>query len=105
MRTEEIPGIDMCDIYHNNESVAVNLNSPGSSSFSRLRVFLVLALTVAVIVGGVGVFNLVKRTQQRLAQKSAMLAVELKTDYENPFDQNTQYVDPFDESKNPLRNL
>lgn len=28
--------------------------------------------------------------------------VELKTEYKNPFNKNTQYVNPFDEFKNPL---
>ncbi|MEK7561298.1 MAG: hypothetical protein AAB541_00340 [Patescibacteria group bacterium] len=29
-------------------------------------------------------------------------AVELKTDYKNPFNKETQYVNPFDQTKNPF---
>lgn len=31
--------------------------------------------------------------------------VELKTEYKNPFDKETQYVNPFQEFKNPFNNL
>lgn len=31
--------------------------------------------------------------------------VTLKTDYQNPFDKNTQYVNPFSEYKNPFDSL
>lgn len=86
--------------------MALDLDSSNSSSFYHLRIFLVLIVTAGVIVGGFVAFTALKKSQQRLAQKTAALvAVELKTGYENPFDQNTQYVNPFDEYKNPLRNL
>lgn len=31
--------------------------------------------------------------------------VELKKDYKNPFNKNAQYVNPFDDFKNPLAQL
>lgn len=31
--------------------------------------------------------------------------VELKKEYQNPFDKNTQYVNPFSEYKNPFDSL
>lgn len=31
--------------------------------------------------------------------------VELKTEYKNPFDRETQYVNPFQEYKNPFNNI
>lgn len=31
--------------------------------------------------------------------------VTVKTAYQNPFDKNSQYVNPFDQSKSPLLNL
>lgn len=32
-------------------------------------------------------------------------AVELKTEYKNPFTKEAQYVNPFNEFKNPFNNL
>jgi len=32
-------------------------------------------------------------------------SVQIKKDYQNPFDKNTQYVNPFDQTKNPFDNL
>lgn len=32
-------------------------------------------------------------------------SVELKTEYKNPFDKETQYVNPFQEFKNPFNNI
>lgn len=37
--------------------------------------------------------------------KSKEPQVELKTDYKNPFKKDTQYVNPFEEFKNPIANL
>lgn len=35
----------------------------------------------------------------------AETAVELKTKYNNPFDKQAQYVNPFDQYKSPFQNL
>lgn len=71
-------------------------------------VHLALILVVLLILGGaVGFFliskGVIKNPFQNLpffGQKGP--AVNIKTEYENPFKKETQYVNPFDEYKNPF---
>ena len=44
--------------------------------------------------------NIIKLKIPSLKKEPA--AVELKTDYSNPFDKETQFVNPFDQTKNPF---
>lgn len=52
------------------------------------------------------VYFLYARGIIKLTQKKSSLAVEpkvqLQTKYDNPFDANSQYVNPFSEYKNPF---
>ena len=69
-------------------------------------VHLVLPLLLAVIIGAaifaLVYFGLIKNPFSKLpiGQKGANVA--LKSEYKNPFDKNTQFVNPFDSYKNPF---
>lgn len=41
-------------------------------------------------------------TNQNNSQEAS---VQIKKDYQNPFDKNTQYINPFNQTKNPFDNL
>lgn len=63
-----------------------------------------LPLLIVVVVVVVGIYLVVQGTIKLpsvpLLQKKPK--VELKTSYENPFNKDTQYVNPFEKSKNPF---
>ncbi len=67
-------------------------------------VHLILILIVIIVAIGVGVYLVAKpQIFKSQAGSSANLPkVELKSEYKNPFDKNTQYVNPFDQYKNPF---
>ena len=74
------------------------------------HILLILFLLVALVAG----LYLLSRTTNflpkaffpnvgNLVQKQP--TVEVKTEYQNPFDKKTQYVNPFDQYKSPSLNL
>lgn len=66
-----------------------------------LLIILIAAVILAVpILIAVFVFN---KKIPGLSEKAPNVA--LKTEYKNPFDKKTQYVNPFAETKNPFANL
>lgn len=63
---------------------------------------ILIAIAVLAIPVVVAVFVFHKRIPL-LSKKVPNVA--LKTEYKNPFDKKTQYVNPFAETKNPFANL
>ena len=64
--------------------------------FALLIIIFVLALAGFAVMK----FGFIKIPSLNIVQKKSL--VELKTEYKNPFNKNTQYVNPFDQYKNPL---
>lgn len=65
---------------------------------------IILGLLLVVAVVGFLVYRgLVKIPG--LSRSTATGNVNLQTQYQNPFDKNAQYVNPFDSYKNPFDNL
>lgn len=64
---------------------------------------LVLVLVLLVLVGAVGYYLLMTKGTINIPFMPAQKAtVSLQTQYENPFDKNTQYANPFSQYKNPF---
>lgn len=61
--------------------------------FVIIVVIAVLALTI---------FLLAKKGLLKSPLKKQEPVVQLKTEYKNPFNKDTQYVNPFDQTKNPF---
>ncbi|MBI2051878.1 hypothetical protein HYT33_03905 [Candidatus Roizmanbacteria bacterium] len=62
--------------------------------------FVSLVLLTIILAGFV--ITLQRKQTQKPSKKPN---VNLKTQYENPFDKKTQYVNPFSQYKNPFNNL
>lgn len=72
-------------------------------SLSKGFAHIVLLLAVAVIVLAVLVYTgVIKIKTPSLPFLSKGPKVELQKSYENPFKKETQYVNPFDQYKNPF---
>lgn len=69
-------------------------------------IHLLLILIIVLVIGGIGVgVYLVSKPQifkSKASSAENLPKVELKSEYKNPFDKNTQYVNPFDQYKNPF---
>lgn len=79
-----------------------------NKGFAHLVLILILVIAVAVV------YFVLQTTGQSLlpgagnnqtVNNNSDGKVVLKTDYQNPFDKNTQYVNPFASYKNPFDNL
>lgn len=66
------------------------------------KVLLLLVLVVVAIAVGFSL-GLLKNPLQK--KSAAVPEVQLKTEYQNPFDKDTQYTNPFSEYKNPFDSL
>ncbi len=69
---------------------------------------ILILLILFLILGSIATFMVYKTINtgtQKIAQQSDSLAVALKSEYENPFDKNTQYENPFNDYQNPFDNL
>ena len=67
------------------------------------RKIILLSSFVLVLIGSfflLNYFGVIKTTGIPLLERKA--TVKLKTDYQNPFAKDTQYVNPFDTYKNPF---
>jgi flagellar basal body-associated protein FliL len=62
---------------------------------------LILVVGVLVVAFWVLIFKFVLKGKLPFLKKEEP-KVELKTEYGNPFNKETQYVNPFDEFKNPF---
>lgn len=81
-------------------------------STAYLRVGLVLGIVVIVVGAAVVAIQVAtgKRTLRSLLPKKLggtvqQSKVELQQEYQNPFNQETQFINPFEKTKNPFRNL
>lgn len=75
-----------------------------SESGSVILILLILFLVVGSIAAFV-VYKTINTGTQRVAKQSESLAVALKSEYQNPFDKNTQYENPFNDYQNPFDQL
>ncbi|HLD26112.1 MAG TPA: hypothetical protein VJC05_03665 [Candidatus Andersenbacteria bacterium] len=66
-------------------------------------VVLVIVLVVLLLLSPRGTVD--KVVPQALQLKGDVSEVALKTEYQNPFDRDSQYVNPFDEFKSPFQSL
>ena len=69
---------------------------------------LLILLFVLFLVGGSAIFLTYKffsSSTKKIAQTSEILKVELESEYQNPFDEETHYENPFNEYQNPFEAL
>ena len=71
----------------------------GSVHISLALILLVVGFWVVVI------YFFLLKDKVKLPGIAKVAKVELKTEYKNPFDKETQYVNPFLTYKNPFNNL
>ncbi len=77
---------------------------PKSQKGSILVILVLLFVAIAGI-AAVIVYRTVTTSTKKLAQKAEVLNVALKSDYQNPFDKNSQYENPFNDYHNPFDDL
>lgn len=73
--------------------------------FSEKGSVLLILLIILLLVGGVTGFLVYKTltiSTQKVSKNVEVMTVALKSEYENPFDKNTQYDNPFNEYHNPF---
>lgn len=73
-------------------------------------IFLILPIVVVIAIIGVLIFakgtvKLPGKSASAPTGSSEEAQVELKTEYQNPFDKSTQYENPFSEYQNPFDQL
>lgn len=66
---------------------------------------LVFVFAAVAIVGVSLVIKTLTTATKKISQNAEVLSVALKTEYSNPFDKETQYVNPFSSKKNPFDEL
>lgn len=76
-------------------------NRPVRRQAGVVHLFALLLVAGLLIV----VAFLVVRGSLKTPTKSTQVSVELQASYANPFEKDTQYVNPFAEYKNPFDNL
>ena len=67
--------------------------------------FLLLIFLIAGSIAAFVVYNGVNTSSQKAAKTQETVAVALKKEYQNPFDENTQYTNPFSDYHNPFEGL
>lgn len=67
-----------------------------------IHLALPLLLLLAAAFAGLIYFGVIKNPFKNISFFSQGPKVELKKEYKNPFDKETQYVNPFDTYKNPF---
>ncbi len=77
------------------------MSQKGSIALPLLVLLIVLILVVFFFWGK----NLLKSPFPATSQQTQSSTVATKTEYKNPFDKSTQYVNPFSEYKNPFDSL
>ena len=68
----------------------------------NILLLLVIFFSVVTVIAGLVIYKTFTNTTKKLAQKTESLDVSLKTEYQNPFDKNTQYTNPFNDYQNPF---
>lgn len=80
----------------------------GTSKLSEKGSVTLVLLPVFILVLSVAAFYIYKTfnfAKNKLTLQSEVLAVELKNEYDNPFDKSAQYVNPFSSRKNPFDSM
>lgn len=67
-----------------------------------IRVVLPLLLVIIVVVVILAYLGVIKLPTSSIPLLQKGPSVELKTDYKNPFAKETQFVNPFEQYKNPF---
>lgn len=81
------------------------------NSSHMIRNILLVGVIIIVVLIGFDLFlvfrNLNKAVNKSLSElaPTTQASVALKKEYDNPFDKNTQYSNPFSQSQNPFDNL
>lgn len=84
------------------------MNQKGAVHLFVVIIVLVIVAVAAYLLYQGGYFNFAtpKPSQDQNTQTTPQEpTVSLKNEYENPFDKDTQYVNPFSEYKNPFDSL
>ena len=68
-------------------------------------IFFIIFFVAVLATGVFVVFKTVTNTAKKINQSAEVLSVTLETEYNNPFDKKTQYVNPFAKNKNPFDEL
>lgn len=79
--------------------------SPREAGVIALAVPLLLLVIVAVAVYVLISIGIIQNPLPKQLLPSKEPTVELQKQYQNPFDKNTQYVNPFSKYKNPFDSL
>lgn len=78
-------------------------------SGNAVLVVIILLVVAAFIVGAIlytqGVLKIPGKIASTGTKSSEDVQVELKNEYENPFDKSTQYENPFSDYQNPFDQL
>lgn len=75
-----------------------------------IAIIVVILAVIVVLIAGVilytqGIVKLPGKSTSSGSSTSDDVQVELKTEYENPFDKSTQYENPFSDYQNPFNEL
>lgn len=71
-------------------------------SKKRIKVLVLLVLVVVVVVSALVYFKIIRNPIQNIPLLQKEPKVSIKTEYNNPFDKKTQYINPFETYKNPF---
>lgn len=71
--------------------------------FFKSKSFAIALIAVVILLIAYIVSTVVFKTRPLFGPK--LPTVKLETQYQNPFNRNTQYANPFDEYKNPFAQL
>ncbi|MBI4226010.1 hypothetical protein HY612_02750 [Candidatus Roizmanbacteria bacterium] len=71
--------------------------------FAIVTFLILLTIAVNVVLRSTNIPQTTKTSAQPTQKQE--VTVPLNTDYQNPFDKNTQYVNPFSQYKNPFDTL
>ena len=69
---------------------------------------IIFSIFIFLIIGLIAVFVVTKtltKSTQKLAKTQEIVAVAIKSEYQNPFDENTQYSNPFNDYQNPFDDI
>ena len=78
------------------------MNPTTTVALNRKRI--VVLLIILLVIGGALLvyFGIIKNPLQKLPSLQTGPKVSVKTTYKNPFNKDTQYVNPFQKYKNPF---
>jgi hypothetical protein len=75
------------------------------SEKGSVLIILVLFFAATVLTIAFFVYKTLTNSTKKIAQQSEVIQIALKNEYENPFEETTQYQNPFDEYHNPFDDI